>query len=387
MRNTKIALAVLALVASTAAMADGVSVYGTIDTSIAKQTNQAMQMNHSTWGTSAIGFKGSEGLDGGMKASIQLEMGLNTATGDLGNNGSQGIFNRQANIGLSGEFGSVKLGLQTSPFIGAALGSMVTDNASFYVPALLMGTAVSPTLYLNGGSPTATGVNATGGFFVANAISYTTPSIGGFSATVLKQLSGNNGIRSTSGSQDAEDYTAASANFTAGDVSVSAGYEKNGALGAALNGAVQSSTGVVASGAATKAYTLGAAYTMGSTRLGGGIIHNDFGFGSVGTRVYHLGLAYSASEQLTLNLNYAQSNNANQSFLFDFAQLDTASVYTTANKQTIINAGAKYALSKRTYAYGSISRATNGALALYGTANTSTTGDTTGYAVGVGHNF
>ena len=381
MRNTKIALAVLALVASTAAMAEGVAVYGTIDTSIAKQTNQATQMNHSTWGTSVLGFKGSEDLDGGMKASYQLEMGLDTGTGSLANAGSAGLFNRQANIGLSGEFGGLKLGLQTSPFIVAALGGMVTDNASFYVPALVMGTAFSPSIYLNGSA------NATGGFFIANAISYTTPSIGGFTASVLTQASGNNGINSSTGTVDAEKYTAASANFTAGDVSVSAGYESNGALGSVFKGVIQSTSGVVAFGAPTKAYTLGSTYNMGAIRLGGGFIHNDFGFGGVGTNTFHLGAAYSASEQLTLNLNYAQANNANQSFLFDLAGLDTTKHYTTANKQTIINFGAKYALSKRTYAYSTISRATNGALALYGTKNTSNSGDTTGYAVGVGHNF
>ena len=34
---------------------------------------------------------------------------------------------------LAGEFGSVKLGNQLSPYIAAALGGTVTDNASYYV--------------------------------------------------------------------------------------------------------------------------------------------------------------------------------------------------------------------------------------------------------------
>jgi predicted porin len=383
MRNTKIALAVLALVASTAAMANGATVYGTIDTAVSKQTNQATTMNHSTWGTSVFGIKGSDDLDGGMKATYQLEAGIDSTTGSpFANGGPLGLFNRAANVGLSGEFGSVKIGNQLSPYIAAALGGTVTDNASYYVPMLLLSASVSPTSYNTAYSTTGVAAKVgTGGFFIPNAISYSTPSIGGFSATALKQLAGVKGQSTPTTSPNFEDYTAYSASFNAGDVSVSAGYESNGALGAALAGNFTNS-GVLAFGAKTTAYTVGSTYTMGALKLGAGYMKMDFGFGSAGTTVYHLGAAYSVSEQLAVNLNYANANNGNGSLLAD------TSVFTpTAAKSNIINLGTKYSLSKRTYAYGTISRATNGALAVYNTANTSVAGDTTGYAVGVGHNF
>ena len=385
MRNTKIALAVLALVASTAAMADGASVYGTIDTSVGKQTNQALTMNHSTWGTSVFGIKGSDDLDGGMKATYQLEAGIDTATGTpFANGGPLGLFNRAANVGLSGEFGSVKVGNQLSPYIAAALGGTVTDNASYYVPMLALSTSVSPVSY-NTSATTAgvAGTVNTGGFFIPNAISYTTPSIGGFSASALKQLAGVRSKTTPTTEPDFEDYTAYSGNFNMGDVSVSAGYESNGGLGAQLKTAGVSAGGVAAFGAKTTAYTAGTTYTMGAVKLGAGYMKMDYGFGSAGTTVYHVGAAYSVSEQLVVNVNYANANNGNGTFLSGGSSVTPI----TANKANIINLGAKYSLSKRTYAYTTVSRATNGALAVYNTANTSSTRDTTGYAVGVGHNF
>ncbi len=356
MRNTKIALAVLALVASTAAMADA-TVYGTIDTAITKQTNQTMQMNHSAWGTSVFGVKGSEDLDGGLKASFNLEAGIDSGTGTQFANGgpSTALFNRAANVGLAGEFGSVKLGNQLSPYIAAALGGTVTDNASYYVPLLALTSSIALTGY-NYSLTTfqLTGQTATTGFFIPNAVSYTTPSIGGFSATALTQLAG---VSSDTTKPNYEKYNAYSASFNAGDVSVSAGYERNGLMS-------------LETGKQATAYTAGTTYTMGALKIGGGYMKQDFN-NNVEVSAYHVGVAYSVSDQLVVNANYARAD---------------AGTVTTDNS-TIINAGAKYSLSKRTYAYGTISRATNGALAMYNTTNTSATTDATGYAVGVGHNF
>ena len=81
MKKTQFALAALALAASTAAFAEGsTTVYGRLDVSAARVTGQATQMLHSNWDTSVIGVKGSDELTGGMKASFQLEGGLNSAT-------------------------------------------------------------------------------------------------------------------------------------------------------------------------------------------------------------------------------------------------------------------------------------------------------------------
>ncbi len=344
MKKTQFALAALALVASTAAFADA-TVYGRLDVSASRVTGQATQMMHSNWDTSVIGVKGSDDLTGGMKASFQLEGGLNSATGEVANSGtSAGLFNRLANVSLAGDFGSTGLGLQFSPFVGAALNGVATGNESFYVNMLVMAGATGQTTYTPGGVST-----PTGGFFIPNAVSYSTPNIGGFSATALTQLANGNDTTKPTASK----YDAVAVNYAAGDLSVAGGYQKSGT-------------------AATTAYTVSAAYNMGPARIAGGYItSNPDVAGTDSTNTYHLGASYNLVENLTASVNYAKNN--------------------AATSQTLTVAGLQYSLSKRTYVYGIAGRGTNGILPLYGSlaaGNTpAATASTTGYSVGVVTNF
>lgn len=63
-------------------------------------------------GNSNLGFRGSEGLGGGMKAMFQIE---GTVAVDDGNAGGFS-WNRNTFVGLEGNFGSVKLGLMDTVF-------------------------------------------------------------------------------------------------------------------------------------------------------------------------------------------------------------------------------------------------------------------------------
>jgi len=342
MRNTKIALAVLALVASTAAMANGATVYGSLDASVAKVTNGNMSFDGSgNWGGSYFGINGSEDLDGGMKASYALEGGLNIGTGAQDNGGTSGaagaavgaVFNRQGNVGLSGDFGSVTAGLQLSPYIGAVANGIAGGN-SFFVPLLIM----SSNRTADGASVTGTGATANGGFFIPNSVSYTTPSIGGFSGSVLSQVSA--GV-------DANKYTAYSGNFAQGDVSVAAAY--------------QSKTNDYSSTAAT------AGYQMGQLRLSGGYVMHSDTVTALDTNTYTVGAAYAVTEKATVNANYARNN--------------------ATNAANITNLSAYYSLSKNTGLYATYSRGTNGAGTVYSSRGdglgAASTASQTGYAVGI----
>ncbi len=342
MKKTQFALAALAFVASTAAFAEGsTTVYGRLDVSASRVTGQATQMLHSNWDTSVIGVKGSDELTGGMKASFQLEGGLNAATGEVANGGTAaGLFNRLANVSLAGDFGSTGLGLQFSPFVGAALNGVATGNESFYVNMLVMAGATGGTTY---------GSQTTGGFFIPNAVSYSTPNIGGISATALTQIA--NGSDATK--PTASKYDAVAVNYAAGDLSVAGGYQKSGT-------------------AATTAYTVSAAYNMGPARIAGGYItSNPDAAATASTNTYHLGASYNLAENLTASVNYAKNN--------------------ATTSQTLTVAGLQYSLSKRTYVYGIAGRGTNGILPLYGSLATGSTpaatASTTGYSVGVVTNF
>jgi predicted porin len=132
MKKSLIAAAVVGAFAAPAAMAQNVSMYGTFDSAY-KVTDSggasAGNLASGTISTSVIGFKGTEDLGGGLKVMFDLQGSLGANTGEVGTSqavtvsmstagavtstgtaGNSEIFNREAWIGLSGAFGTVKLG-------------------------------------------------------------------------------------------------------------------------------------------------------------------------------------------------------------------------------------------------------------------------------------
>ena len=117
MKKTILALAVstLCFAASNAAMAQSsVTIYGILDAGVAYKDAGAGKVTSLDSGlnsTSRLGFKGSESLDGGLKANFNLEMGLKADTGATDAN----LFARGAWVGLSSDsFGQVNMGRHKS---------------------------------------------------------------------------------------------------------------------------------------------------------------------------------------------------------------------------------------------------------------------------------
>ena len=364
MKKTQFALAALALVASTAAFANGATVYGTIDASVTKSSNDQTAFDGSgNWAGSIFGFTGSEDIEGGLKATYALEVGLNAGTGRMANGGTSGVvsganntasstvFNRQANIGLAGEFGAIKAGLQVSPYIVSVLSSGVaTNNESFYVPLFAISGSFAATVDGNANG----GVGSTGGFFIPNSVSYSTPSIGGFSATALTALNNPKTTSTSTSTIDSNKYSAYSASYSAGDVRVGAAYEN-------------ANTNLLTGGTESKNIALSGSYQLGAIGLSAAYIdHKDAVASANDKRTYSLGAAFDASEKIQLSANYAKNN--------------------MAASQSLAVVGAQYKLSKTTALYTTIGRGTNGAVALYSGAST-TTGTTTSYAVGMYKSF
>ena len=105
MKKSLIALAAVA--ASGAAFAQSsVTVYGVVDTSIAyvKGAENVSGMLNSGNATSRLGFRGVEDLGNGLKANFVLEGQVDP---DIGGGFD---FKRQSTVGLSGNFGEVRLG-------------------------------------------------------------------------------------------------------------------------------------------------------------------------------------------------------------------------------------------------------------------------------------
>ncbi|MEO6353121.1 MAG: porin [Oxalobacteraceae bacterium] len=194
MKKTLIALAVLGSIAGVAQAQSNVTIYGKLDQGLRDMSNA----NTSTVGTNAdskvqltnraysrIGFKGSEDLGGGLSAIFQFE---NRFLADTGMQFGTALFHAQSNVGLKGNFGTVRLGriynpvddigVAMDPFGQDGIGSMqlnaltVTrqDNSLRYDSPNFSGFGVQAIYSLKeatvGGVKTAASLNATTGAII-----------------------------------------------------------------------------------------------------------------------------------------------------------------------------------------------------------------------------
>jgi len=332
MKKTQVALAALALVASSAALAE-VTIYGTLDAAIANSTGKGTYLDGTgSWtAPSHLGFRGEEDLGGGLKANFNLETGVSLNQGaatsggyaSFGGSRNGALFTRVATIGLSGDFGAVSIGQQLSPFIipvvvggGAGMGP-----GSFFVNRLI----------LSGyGAAALSGPNYThDGFFQSNSIQYTTPSISGWTVTAMTTTKAAAGDGVIGASDPAESYQAYTVAGAVGSIGLMGGYQtrKN----------TYSSWVITATAPLTESLSLAANY-----------ISNDETKGALsGLKINSTGgmLNYKLSDVLSTQFAYAQND--------------------TEIKQKLTSLSMKYDLSKRTFAYASWARGTGGAAAAF----------------------
>lgn len=141
MKKTLLALAVLGATALSAQAAD-VTVYGRMDLGFdylntqmtetdagveTKTKSHSFGLNNGNSTGSRFGIKGTEDLGNGMKVGFVLENGFKADTGAL--NDDKRIFDREASLSLSGDFGTVYAG---------RMGTLVSDAGSvgFYAGAV-----------------------------------------------------------------------------------------------------------------------------------------------------------------------------------------------------------------------------------------------------------
>jgi len=344
MKKTQVALAALALVASTAALADGVKISGTLDFAIANSTVNKGQTatGAGASGTDSIGtyvsgqggwvagngitFSGSEDLGGGLKVDFNLTKGLSLGNGGDANGGTASGFTQQANLGLSGDFGTLRGGMQLSPFIASYAGTGTSGNGHFFVNRLLSigGSAA----FLNNAGTAAPG-STSGGFFIPNSISYTTPSIGGFTIAALTTTkTGDFAGGAIADPVQTNSYQAYSITGAIGPINTSLAYHQrsNTYSASSISANTALGGGLTAYGNYMSVKYNDAAATMGGEKVGS----------------YSLGVAYDVSDALNVSLQYAAND-------------------ISGGNQHLTGLSGKYALSKRTFAYASWTSATNGA--------------------------
>jgi predicted porin len=341
MRKTQMALAAVALVASSAALAQ-VTASGSVDIGVgtfnsagAPGTNNTGLQEGAVNGGSIFTVSGSDDLGGGMKASFTLQHGFNAATGAISNGGNVGAdnatFNRQANVALSGAFGTITLGNQLNAYIPGAAGTTLPGSmfGAFDVAAIV-----------GSGEATGGGGNA-GGFFTRDAITYASPDLGGMSFAIQQQVQGQNPANFA--------MTAANASAKLGDVKASFGWID------------RSNT--------RNTWTLGASAPIGPVTANLRYTSSDPAGAAAEVKQWRGGVSYALTEATTLTLQHATNSGAADGALTSL--------------------GALYSLSKATSAYVHYSGSTGGFAGggVYGSAFSTTAKGGNSAAVGIVTNF
>lgn len=314
------AAAVLVCLPMTVLAQSTVTLYGRLNTTLESQKANGVRNTVVANNASRFGFKGEEDIGGGMKALFRLEGGV---ASDTGATTGGALFGREATVGLSGGFGTVRLGRQA------------------YLPAYL---ATADYVSMHNHDTGSSADALFGGFYIdsrqSNSISYTTPNISGFTLEIAQGLNEKENVPGTAVRR--KNQTDIAANYDAGPLHLGAGYEKIGE---------------------DKLLALRALYEFGALTVGGYLERDDFV--TLGKRN---NVRVSAMYTVGASEFHANVGSAGK---FSNVADSKAQQYTL---------GYNYNLSKRTKVYGYFTRLNDNAGKVYG-------GDFNSTAVGVRHNF
>jgi predicted porin len=350
MKKSLMALALLGAFAGVAHAQTAVQIYGNVDAGFIKRTGSTLNIGKRASNT--LGFKGTEELGSGLKALFQLEIRYepDTGTNETGSNGAQRpLFQGQSRVGLQGDFGMVRLGRGLTPLQEAVGGFEpwhgLPTPAGFFTDISVAGYTSDP-LSMAGNS----------GNRFSNAFFYNSPIVSGFQfngAFVTKEA--NNGPAIVGTGTAANPQYPANSEASAHPFSVAATYN-NGPAGAMLayeRNAIETRLWTIAgsitpvqdlrlmatyshqdrshttlvtptspAGAKTKAWLVGATYTMGPGKLlaGYGQKHPD---NVMKTKQLSIGYEYNISKRTYLYVDASRKKDI------------TTANGTTANPSTI----------------------------------------------------
>ncbi len=171
------------LAAASAQAQSSVQLYGLVDLSVGQfqvaGAKKLKRLDSGNMSTSYLGFKGTETLGGGLMAGFTLESFLLADVGGAGRvPGVDAFWARNANVSLSGGFGTLKLGRMGPPmFVSSLIFNAYGDSFGY-----------SPTIRQYYNFPHGTQSNnaaIVGDSGWNNGIGYSTPRMGGLSFNLL----------------------------------------------------------------------------------------------------------------------------------------------------------------------------------------------------------
>ena len=277
-----------------------------IDSSKLSTSKQStVQMGGGGMTTSFWGIRGREDIGGGNAVVFSLESFFRPNTGQMGRNTTDGLFSRNAYVGLTGAYGTVKLGEQTNPtYISQQLVNPFGSSVVF-----------SPLIVQ---SYTASYDNTVIGDTVwRNAVEYVTPNMGGLTGTVIY------GVSDTTGHQG-RDNVGLHLTYANGPVT-------------AVFSVQRVRTAVVAPANPQILYLVGAAYDAKFVKLYGAAQMTRNNAAETGSHTYELGLSVPINPANDIRAEWARTKRS--------APHDADKVRNTGS------IAYDYFLSKRTYVY------------------------------------
>jgi predicted porin len=328
MKKSLMAVALFGAFAGVAHAQTAVQIYGTVDAGFIKRTGQTLNIGKRAANT--LGFKGTEELGNGLKALFQLEIRYepDTGTTELTN---RPLFQGQSRVGLQGDFGMVRIGRGLTPY-QETIGAFepwhgLPTPAGFYTDLTVAGYNSAPL-----------DAPGSGNNRWANGFWYNTPANlwGGFQINTAVATKENNGAAAIvgNGTAAAPQYPvgaeasanpfSVSATYNNGPASAMVGYERNAietkvwSLGGNIEVVPnlrlmatytrQDRGHTAAFNPRTKAWVLGATYTMGPGKVlaGYGQKHPD---GATKTKQMSLGYEYSLSKRTYLYVDASRKKD------------------------------------------------------------------------------
>ncbi|MBC3885509.1 porin [Undibacterium griseum] len=354
MKKSLLAFAILGAFAATASAQSSVTIYGIVDAATVYTTNQTatgsskIAMDPGQLLTSRWGVKGSEDLGGGLKAIFNLEGTLFNDTGAAGagfggnvfNQGgnSSSLFDRLSWVGLSGDFGTVTFGRNNILGVDSVgLADPIGLAHAGSNPNVMFGGMNSGALY--GGFGTNQGGTA---LRQNNSIKYVSPITNGFGGALMY------GFGEKAGDTGASSYMGASGFFTDGTNGAAVAYAK---MKDFTNTATLTAWAAGAKYKVDPSFVLRATYAQDT--VDGNIVIAPFGnANNRKIKVVGLGVDYLMSPQTTITGAYYGTKRS--------GDLD--------GKADQYIGLVKYAFSKRTTAYASLTYAKAGSAALQDTS-------------------
>jgi len=359
MKKSLLALAAMGAFVGAAHAQSSVTVYGILDVGLASEkreaTNQAGTVSTNqidstgkgrAYTTSRLGFRGTEDLGKGLRAGFNIEFGINQndtansansnsttalsaagTTVDSGTDTALPVALRQANVSLGGAFGTITLGRQTTAVESAWGAGDVGGSNNFIGRAYTVGFGIAATSIAASATLNVTKQNNDRS---DRLISYSTPNMSGFVATV-QYGKGKNDASAYSTVTDQTEVGAA-LSYSAGPAQVVLGYvaETLTLNGADINNGkpMQMVLGANYDFKVAKAFL---SLSQGSNKTAAGVTQNERAIQEIGVAVPLGALVFNASALIG---SYTPTDGGEK------------------GKIAGMQFGVNYNLSKRTMAYG-----------------------------------